>query len=297
MNLSKVTVFGATGAQGGPVVELLIEKGVRVRAVSREAARAAKIFGGAVEAAAADLADVESLKRVFDGVDAAFFHLPIPAEVADAPVQLGNVLRAARETGLPRLVFTTSGPTDERLAANPLVAGNLAAAAAVLAAGVPAVVLKPTMYLQNLQQPQNLSAMLGAGALSYPPLEAARRVSWTALEDQAAFAVAAMTEEKAAGRAFRIASPEPVDGRELTALLSAAAGREIHFAPFTPRAFGDEIARFYGADAGRGIASLYEAMRSLPPDGAVVDLSEALEILPVALTPVSEWIGRREWRL
>jgi uncharacterized protein YbjT (DUF2867 family) len=297
MKLSKVLVFGATGAQGSPVAKLLIEKGNAVRAASRDATRAAQLYGPAVEAIAADLADVESLKRAFDGVDAAFFHMPLPKNVADIPVHLNNALQAAREAALPRLVFTTSGTTDERLAANPMVAGNLAAASAVLSSGVPAVVLKPTMYLQNLLQPQNLSDMLNEGVLRYPPLQSARKISWTALEDQAAFAVAALTEEKAVGRAFQIASPEPVDGTRLTALLSEKIGREIRFEPPTPEEFGAVIAGFYGKDAGDGIAGLYRATDALPLDATIVDLTEALEILPVALTPVSEWINRQNWSL
>ena len=297
MKLSKVTVFGSTGAQGAPVVKLLLEKGVGVRAVSRDAAKTRALHGAAVEAASADLLDLESIKRALDGADAAFFHLPIPRSVADVPRQLANFLEAAHAVRLPRLVFTTSGPTDARLAANPMVAGNLAAADAVLSSGLEAVVLKPTVYLENLLQLQNLAEIVERGTLSYPPLAPGRKISWTGLEDQAALAVAALTAEKAVGRAFAIASPEPVSGDELVALIGREIGREVRFTPATPEAFGASIAEFFGPEAGAAIATLYEETEKLPADGTVVDLDETLAVLPAELTPVSSWIRRQDWSL
>ncbi len=146
------------------------------------------------------------------------------------------------------------------------------------------------MYLENLLQPHLVAVIEKRGALNYRPLAPSRRLSWTALEDQAKFAVAALTAERAAGRAFNIASPEPVTGDELVRLLSEAAGKAVKFEPLTPRQFGASLAQVYGADAGAGIAALHEATDALPADGATVNLTEALEILPVELIPVSDWI-------
>lgn len=290
INLNKVLVFGATGAQGSPVVRGLLEKGVAVRAVSRDAEKVKNLYGGAVETANADLSDFAALKMAFEGVDAAFFHLPIPRDVREIPTHLGNVLRAAAESDLPRLVFTTSGTTLDALPPIAFVEGNRAAARAVLSSDVPAVVLRPTIYLENLQQPHVLAELHERGTLSYPPLAPNRRVSWTALDDQARLAIAALTAENAVGKTFDIASPEPVTGDELARLLSETIGREIRFTPPTPKQFGETIAAAYGAEAGQGIAELYAATDALPENGAVVELDEVLKILPVKLTPVSEWI-------
>lgn len=290
MSLAKVLVFGATGAQGNPVAKELLAQNFKMRAVSRDAARVRTAFGDAAETANADLSDLESLKRAFDGVDAAFFHLPIPANVADVPVHLSNVLTAARAANLPRLVFTTSGAADEKMAHVPFVAGNIAAAEAVLASGIPAIVLKPTVYLENLLRQHIVAEITERGVVSYPPLHRTRKLSWTGLEDQARFAVAALSSETAAGRAFDIASPEAVTGDELAALLSDATGKTVRFEPLTPQQFGAGLAQIFGEDAGSGIAALYEAIDELPDDGAIVDLTIALEALPVELTPVSRWI-------
>ena len=133
------------------------------------------------------------------------------------------------------------------------------------------------------------------GVLSYPPLSPDRKVSWTALGDQAALAIAAMTAENAIGKSFDIASPEPVTGIELSGLISRKLKREVRYEPLTPQQFGENLSRFAGEDAGRAISELYAATDSLPPNGAIVNLEALLAVLPVKLTPVSEWIEKQIW--
>jgi nucleoside-diphosphate-sugar epimerase len=57
-NLNKVLVFGATGAQGSPVVKQLLAQGIDVRGVSRDAEKVKAAFGDTVEAVDADLSDL-----------------------------------------------------------------------------------------------------------------------------------------------------------------------------------------------------------------------------------------------
>lgn len=293
--LKKVLVFGATGAQGAPVARQLVEKGIAVRAVSRDAEKARELYGEKVEVAPADLSDFDSLRRAFAGVDAAFLHLPfVGNDVREIPKQLGNALRAAKETDLPRLVFTTSGSTMDNLPPVAMVGANRAAERAVLSSNVPSVVLRPTIYLENLLH-LALPEMKERGVLSYPPLSPERKVSWTALEDQATIAIAAMTAENAIGKSFDIASPEAVTGVEIAEMVSRKMGREIRYEPLTPAQFGENLSRFAGADAGKAVSEMYAATDELPVNGAIVDLEPVLGVLRVDLTPVSRWVENQTW--
>lgn len=70
-----VAIFGATGAQGTPVVRAALARGLNVRAVARDVA---KISNAHPEAAAfaAHFDDEDSLTQALTGVSAAFVHLP-----------------------------------------------------------------------------------------------------------------------------------------------------------------------------------------------------------------------------
>ena len=293
--LKKVFVFGATGAQGAPVARKLIEKGIAVRAVSRDMEKVRAFYGDAVEAANADLSDLDSLRKAFEGVDAAFLHLPfVGNDVREIPNQLGNALRAAKEADLPRLVFTTSGSTMDNLPPVTMIEANRAAQRAVLSSGVRSVVLRPTIYLENLLH-FSLGEMKENGILSYPPLSPERKISWTAQDDQATLAIAAMTAETVVGKSFDIASPEPVTGVELVEMISCQLGRTIRYEPLSPKQFGENMSAFAGADAGRAICEMYEATDALPANGAIINLEPLLALLPVKLTPVSGWIEKKIW--
>ena len=293
MQLNKVTVFGATGAQSSPVVRQLLEAGVGVKAVGRDADKIAQMFGERAEAVNADLNDAISLRNAFEGADAAWLQLSFKSDWPTFFRQLSNALEAAKAANLPRLVYTTGGTTTDNLPPIRFVENNRAAAQQVLESGIAATVLRPTIYLQNLFAYAKRD--FPQGILSYPPLDASRKMSWTAHEDQAAFAVAALTSDAAIGKSFDIASPQAVSGDELAGILSAKIGREISYQPTTTEQFRQNFARFAGEDLASDLAQLYAELDKLPAEGAVVDLKPVTAILPVELTPVAQWVEAQNW--
>ncbi len=108
-----VVVFGATGAQGAPVVREALAKGMAVRAVGRDAAKIAQMHPDA-EAMAADLGDTNAVTKTLEGMDAAFFHLPMPGGPEDLQTWLGGFITAAHAAKLPLLVYSTSEPSGDR---------------------------------------------------------------------------------------------------------------------------------------------------------------------------------------
>jgi uncharacterized protein YbjT (DUF2867 family) len=69
-----IAVAGATGNQGGSVVQALLEGDVRVRALVRDPGKPAAqaLAARDVELTVGDLTDPASLDAFFDGVDAVF---------------------------------------------------------------------------------------------------------------------------------------------------------------------------------------------------------------------------------
>lgn len=292
MKIEKLLVFGATGTQGHPVVEAAMEAGLSVRAASRDLDEAEEKLPGRVEKVRADLFDAEDVEEAADGMDAIFFHLPVMPDQPEADKVVDHVLAAASSGGVARVVFTTAGYCGDQMPPGAFVDGMRGLSERILSADVPAVVLRPTLYLANLVWPHVIREIREYGRLIYPPLDAGQRLNWTSTEDQGRIAVACLSAD-VAGEAFDIASPEAVTGPELCRLLAEVYEREVHFAPQSVDGFADSMSHLAGsAHVGQLLGELYEGYAALG-DGPLVDTDELQRRLGVELTPVSRWVRDR----
>jgi hypothetical protein len=80
-------------------------------------------------------------------------------------------------TFLPVFIFSSSNDADESFSATPLIDANRSAAKEVLSSGIPAIVLKPGLYLENSQVPFFVPH-LANGILDYPSMKADQPISW-----------------------------------------------------------------------------------------------------------------------
>lgn len=111
----KILVTGATGKVGSRLARRLAQRGDTVRALVRDATRAADLRGAGIELAVGDLLDAGSLAGAVRGIDAvvhcaAFFRGATP-EQAQAVNDLGTqqLATAARDAAVKRFVFTSTG--------------------------------------------------------------------------------------------------------------------------------------------------------------------------------------------
>ena len=110
-----VLITGATGKIGSRLAKRLALRGDRVRALVRDATRAAGLREAHVELAVGDLLDTDSLRTAVSGVDAvvhcaAFFRGATP-EQAHRVNDLGtqHLASAARDAAVRRFIFTSTG--------------------------------------------------------------------------------------------------------------------------------------------------------------------------------------------
>ncbi|MBN6150766.1 NAD-dependent epimerase/dehydratase family protein [Xanthomonas sp. AmX2] len=113
--MKTILVTGATGKVGSRLVERLARRGHPLRALVRDAARAAHLLGDQVELVEGDLLDAASLDAAVRGIDAivhcaAFFRGATP-EQAHAVNELGTrqLADAARAASVGRFVFASTG--------------------------------------------------------------------------------------------------------------------------------------------------------------------------------------------
>src|ERR1700682_6303747 len=109
-------VTGGTGSVGAHVVRALLAKGRSVRCLVRRGSRRDNLAGLSVEIVEGDLGDPSSLSKAISGVSA-LYHVAAnyrlgarnPAELQESNVTgTENVLAAAAEAGVKRVVYTSS---------------------------------------------------------------------------------------------------------------------------------------------------------------------------------------------
>jgi len=288
-----IAVFGATGAQGGPVARALLDAGRPVRAIARTEERLRDLGARGAEIVAIDITDPDAIRRALDGVSAAFVHLPfIPVE-AVVRAQAGAIAAGLREADVPLTVFTLSGPAP----ATPIGVASFdtkAIARRIMAdAGVPLVGLEPTGYLGNLSAPFSAPGVVYHDELRYP-LPAEHRQPWISTEDQATLAIAALARPDLAGRWFRIG--EQLTGPELAAGIGDARGRRVRYVALDPEAFGRALAPVMGEAIGAAVAADYKMLSGRPSSLALDGDTTALRReLGVPATPVAAWARTQDW--
>jgi len=124
-NKKIITVFGATGAQGGGLVRAILNdknSSFSVRAVTRDAnSEKAKVLAQlGAQVVTADIDDVQSIKKVLEGAYGAYFvtffweHFSVEKEQQE----VANFIKAAKEADLKHIVWSTLEDTRNWMALN-----------------------------------------------------------------------------------------------------------------------------------------------------------------------------------
>jgi uncharacterized protein YbjT (DUF2867 family) len=156
---SIVVVCGATGNQGGAVVEALLRRGrFRVRALVRDLRKSAALAGRGVELVTGDLADTESLVRAFSGA-AGVFGVTQPwssdyrrADVEKELVQGRSLVEAASRAQINHMLSTVF-LADLEPTGIPHVDSKIEIEKSALKLGRRLIILGPGSFLDNIGQP------------------------------------------------------------------------------------------------------------------------------------------------
>jgi uncharacterized protein YbjT (DUF2867 family) len=255
--MARYLVYGATGAQGGPVARLLLDAGHHVRILARSPDRAQDLLARGAEPMTGDMGDPAALARASAGVDGIFLLVPF---FDPRPVYGIAAIDAARRAGVRRIVWNASGAIPPVDTGSPGADMRRRILAHLEASGIDFAALEPTVYMENLLGPWTAPEVAAADSLAYPIPNAAR-LQWISHEDAAAFAVAAFTQLPQGAHRIAICGPETLTGEETAKRFSRALGRTIRFRPMPPREFGGIIDRVFGG-GGDEVTAFYEAVHA-----------------------------------
>lgn len=214
-----IIVTGATGNIGGELVRLLVERGVKVRALSRNPPGTGSPSG--VEWVAVDLAERPRLTEIFEGAARLFL---LTGNVADMVRLQKNAIEAAEEAGVRHVVKVSAlGASDHSKSVIGLWHYNVERV--LRAASLDWTILRPHVFMQNLLE--QAESIRDEGKL-YSPSGAAR-IPMIDTRDIAAVAAAILTEAEHAGKRYTLTGPEPLSYEEAARILSDAIGQKLTY--------------------------------------------------------------------
>lgn len=277
-------VAGATGQQGGAVVQALLTRGHRVRALVRDpdSKRAVGLKAQGAELAVANFEDRDALMRAAMGVDSAYIMTTPFASGTDAEIHQGLTLaNAFSQAGVGHLIFGSVASAD-RETGIPHFDSKYEVEKHIAALNVPYTISAPVYFMENHLFSHALEA-LRRGKLA-DALPADRLLQKIAVSNIGEF-VAVLIERRQSvfGHRYDIAGDE-LSGEQCAAALSQATGKDIHYEAYSPDAFrpdNEDAALMYEWFAREGYVADVEGLRRDFPE--------------VPWLRFDEWARQQDW--
>ena len=307
-----IAVVGATGAQGGGLVHAILDdptSGFAVRALTRkvDSDKAKELKKMGAEVVAADLDDVESLKKAFAGAYGAFLltnfweHFSPEKELAQAK----NMAQAAKHAGVQHVIWSTLEDTrrwvplsDNRM---PTLMGHYKVAHfdakgeadhLFTDLGVPTTFLLTSFYWENL-------IFFGLGpkkgpdgklAITYPMGD--KKLPGIAVDDIGKTALAIFKKGKEyIGKTVGIAG-EHLTGKQMAAALTKALGQEVRYNDVSPEEY-----RKFGFPGAEDLGNMFQFKRDFENVFSGARNPAVARGLNPSLQNFETWLSRNKSRI
>ena len=216
-----ILVTGAAGKTGRYVIQELVEKGARVRALVHHREYREQVEGiGAIEVIHGDLRDQRTVDRAVEGIRAVYH---IPPNVHPDEVAIGQtMISAAQSAEIEHFVYHSV--VHPHIEAMPHHWQKMRVEEQLFSCGLTCTILQPAAYMQNILA--QWDTLIGDGCYRVPyPLET--RLSLVDLKDVAEAARLVLTEDGHAGATYELIGTKPMSQVEVAQALSDGLGREV----------------------------------------------------------------------
>ena len=274
-----ILVIGATGQQGGKLVNALLDAGGwRVRGFTRDAnsEKAQALATRGVEIAKGDMDDVASLEAAMQGVHGVYSVQSVGGRGVEVEVQEGvNVADAVKSVGVAHLVFSGVSGGNRKINV-PNFESKGAIEEHIRSIGVPHTILRPVSFMDNFHRNREAIESGQLGGILAP-----ERPQWfVAVRNIADFAVAAFTRpDDFLGQAIDLAG-DSMTMPQVAELFTRVLGRPVVYKHVPP----EERDRI--APPMKVMNAFYER------EGYGVDASALRARWGIPLLNLEEWIRR-----
>ena len=222
-----IVVAGATGKQGGAVARSLLDRGFRVRALTRNPQKpeAQALAERGAEVVQGDMDDRSSMERALEGAYGVFSIQNFWETGYDGEVRQGKtVADAARAAGVEHLIYSSVG-SAHRQTGIPHFESKWEVEEYVRDTGLPYTILRPVFFMQNWEM---MRGMVLGGTLAQL-LDPDKPFQQVAVEDIGDFAAIAFENPgRWIGREVDLAGDEQTMP-EMAETFGRVIGREVSY--------------------------------------------------------------------
>jgi uncharacterized protein YbjT (DUF2867 family) len=229
-----ILVAGATGVLGSEIVNRLIARGEKVRAMVRATSAPEKVERlkkAGAEIVLADLKEPLTLPDACAGVDAVISTVTTiltsqPGDSFDATDGQGNrsLIDAAQKSGVTKFIFVSFDTS--KTADNPLSNAKLSVEDHLEKSGLEYTILHPSLFFESWLGPMLFADPVAGTAKVYG--KGTDKIRYVAAADVAEFAVQSLTRPAARNTTVPVGGPDEISQREAVRMFEDAFGRKFN---------------------------------------------------------------------
>ncbi len=235
-----ILLTGATGKTGGAVANELVNKGVPLRALVRDADKAAALQEAGVELVIGDAGDRTIVAEALDGVEKATLILPNSQEQQSMEMLFVDL---AVEAGVKHLVKLSSFEAVPE-ATSPIPALHYEVEEHIRASGLDWTMIRPNFFMQNMLGGAHTIKTEGK---FYLPMGDGVTVMMDCRDIGAAIAET-LVGSGHEGRSYELSGPELMTFHDVAEQLSAVLGKKIEYVDQDPATYRERVAPFLSSE-------------------------------------------------
>jgi uncharacterized protein YbjT (DUF2867 family) len=224
-----ILVTGATGRQGGAVIQHLLRNKLSVRALSRspDSISSQALISKGVQVIKGDMGDPDSLAHAMNNCYAVFSIQNFFEYGAEFEIRYGKIMAdAAKKTGISHFVYSSVCNAGDHTGV-PHFETKCIIEKYIQQLGLPATILRPVKFMENYYILQVFRGILG-GKL-FDPIKAGKKHQMISVDDIGAYAAAAfMNPDQYMGRVIELAGDE-LSNEQIAITMSRVLGLKLKF--------------------------------------------------------------------
>lgn len=227
--MKTILVTGATGRQGGAVVEHLIKNGFNVKALSRtpDSVSAQLLISKGITVVKGDMANLQSLKEAMKNCDGVFSVQNYFEYGAEKEIAFGkNMADAAKQNNISHFIYSSVCNADSNTGV-PHFESKYTIEKHIKSIGLPHTILRPVKFMENYYIPQVFKGILG-GKL-FDSIQPGKKHQMIALDDIGKYVVEAFTSSEIyLGKTIEISGDE-LTNEEVAETMAQVLGKKVKF--------------------------------------------------------------------